>query len=433
MRKSNSLNLVRGKKLYNYVTRGAIFGGCDKILWLKIYMVTRMRIYENVQVISLRRTITSVKERLCSIVLKLLRGKLMEIAINGNFMSRQITGIERYARELTSYFNDLLKENDDVTLLISPTAKNVPEYKNIKVQQIGASKCNSKRNGNGNGIIWEQTALRRYLKEHKNSICLNLCNVAPLFVQPGVTVIHDIMCRVNPEDYKTLRNHMSRYWHMFQYWYITRHEKAIITVSNFSKKEIEKYYPKAKGKIEVIPDAWQHVLKYKKTENWQNKYPFLEDKQFFFSMSTLSKNKNGKWIIEVAKRNPDCVFAMAGKHYETEYKVFPKNVHMLGYITDEDACALIKHCRAFIFPSLYEGFGLPPLEALALGAEVISSNTTSLPEILGDAVHYVDPLDYNIDIDRLSPIKTSDKEKTLEKYNWIESAKELYTLLGVLA
>lgn len=346
--------------------------------------------------------------------------EIVDIVINGNFMSSRITGIERYARELTSALDDLLKENDAVTLLVPANSKNVPKYKNIVVQQT-ASK---------GGIIWEQTTLRSYLKKHRDTICLNLCNVAPLFVQPGITAIHDIMCKVNKNDFTTLRNRMSRYWHVFQYWYIIKHEKKIITVSNFSKNEIEKRYPNSKGKISVIPNAWQHVLRYSENGNWQEKYPFLEDKQFFFSMATLSRNKNGKWIIEVAKRNPDCVFAMAGKDYETaEYTAIPENVYMLGYISDGDACALIKHCKAFLFPSLSEGFGLPPLEALSLGTQIIVSNQSALPEVFEKAAHYIDPYETNVDLDLLLVEQVDDAPTVLNKYSWSESAKILYDLM----
>jgi glycosyltransferase involved in cell wall biosynthesis len=107
----------------------------------------------------------------------------------------------------------------------------------------------------------------------------------------------------------------------------------------------------------------------------------------------------------------------------------PENVHLLGFISDEDACALIKNCRAFLFPSLYEGFGLPPLEALALGAQVISSNTTSLPEVLGDAVHYVDPYDFDVEITGLLKETVGQAQDTLNKYSWNRSSIHIYRLL----
>ena len=348
--------------------------------------------------------------------------------VNGKFMQDQMVGIVRYSREILSALDPLLDSSIQVRLLVPPNAINLPKYKNIVIEQIG------KISATRAGIKWEQVDLRKYLKQHRDAICINFGNVAPFFVQPGITVIHDIIYKVRPSYYlATLKSFLSRYWHILQYSYITTHEKKIITVSNFSKRDIEKYYPNAKGKVIVIPCAWQHVLQYEENKSWQEKYPFLMDKQFFFSLSTMSKvsqNKNSKWIIDAAKRNPNQIFAITGNKNECKYNdSLPPNLYILGHISDGDVCALIKHCRAFIFPSLYEGFGIPPLEALALGAEVISSNVTSLPEVLEDSVYYVDPNNANIDIENLLHGKVSPKDNVLKKYNWEKSAKMLYDLL----
>lgn len=332
--------------------------------------------------------------------------------INGKFLADRMQGIVRYAREMTKALDKCLEGDITITLLAPNDAKDIPHLKNIKVKIIGKH----------TGMLWEQTDLRYYLKMHKEVTCINFCNICPLFVQPGITTVHDVMYKANPQDYRTLRNKLSRYWHMFQYWYIAKHEKAITTVSNFSKREIEKYYPAAKGKITITPNGWQHVLEYKESTDWQERYPFLKPKEYFFSLSTLSRNKNGKWIIENAKYNPDCVYAIAGKYYETDKFEIPQNVHMLGFISDEDACALIKNCRAFIHPSLYEGFGIPPLEALALGAEVISSNATALPEVLGKSVHYIEPNDFCVDLSKVMQTTVNDADEVLGGYSWEKSA-----------
>lgn len=341
------------------------------------------------------------------------------IIINGKFMAERMQGIVRYSRELISALDEIVDDNMDLVLAIPFNAVDVPKYKQIQVQYLG------KRSG----IAWEQIDLARFVRRQKGAVLLNLCNIAPFFVRPGITAVHDIMYKVNPSHYTTLRNKISRLWHCLQYAYLFRHEKHIITVSEFSKKEIEENYPCARGKITVVPDAWQHVLKYKESTDWQERYPFLEDKGFFFSLATLAKNKNGRWIIETAKNNPDSVFAIAGKKYETEEVAISANVHLLGFVSDEDACALIKHCKAFVYPSIYEGFGLPPLEALALGAEVISSNSTSLPEVLGESVHYIDPYVYDVDLNGLLEKKISERNETLHRYSWDCSAKRICTLL----
>ena len=341
----------------------------------------------------------------------------IEVIVNGKFMAERMQGIVRYSRELLFALDRILTEDDDVVLIVPPNAVDIPEYKCIRVKATGKRK----------GIAWEQLDLGNYVRRNKGAVLLNLCNIAPFFVRPGITAVHDIMYKVNPSHYTTLRNKL---WHCLQYRYLFRHERAIITVSEFSKSEIEKNYPITKGKITVIPDAWQHVLDYRESPDWQARYPFLKDKGFFFSLATLAKNKNGRWIIEAARNNPNSVFAVAGKKYETESIDIPENVHMLGFVSDEDACALIRHCRAFIYPSIYEGFGLPPLEALALGAEVISSNSTSLPEVLGDSVHYIDPNRYDMDLNRVLAEPLAEAKGALEKYSWEKSARVLLRVLA---
>ena len=346
---------------------------------------------------------------------------MKRIIINGKFMAERMQGIVRVARELLLAMDRQLAKRDRVWLIVPKNAADIPHYEHIRVITYGKH----------TGIIWEQTELRRFAAFYKDSVLLNLCNTAPLFIKDSITTVHDIMYKVCPKYYTTLRNRISRLWHVLQYGYLFRHEKKILTVSEFSKREIERCYPCAKGKISVIYNAWQHVLNYKESSDWQKRFPQLQEGGYFFSLATLAKNKNGSWIIKVAKRNPNLTFAMAGKIYETEYgSDLPENVHLLGFVSDEDACALIKHCRAFLFPSLYEGFGLPPLEALALGAEVISSDAASLPEVLGDSVHYIKPRCYDYDLEQLLSEQTADKEKALEKFSWDRSAAKLLSLLG---
>ena len=344
---------------------------------------------------------------------------MKKYVINGKFLADRMQGIVRYAREITKALDKCLADDIEVTLLVPADVNDIPDLKKIKVETIGKH----------TGMIWEQTNLRKYLKKHKDVACINFCNICPLFVQPGITTIHDVMYKVNPQDYRTFRNKISRYWHMFQYWYISRHEKAIITVSNFSKGEIERHYPRARGKITVIPNGWQHVLEYNESLDWQERYPFLKPKEYFFSLSTLSRNKNGKWIIENAKYNPDFVYAVAGKYYETDKFEIPGNVHMLGFISDEDACALIKNCKAFIHPAFYEGFGIPPLEALALGAEVIASNATALPEVLGESVHYIDPSEAKVDLQDILRSPETNSDNILKRFSYAKSAKMLEEIL----
>ena len=330
-------------------------------------------------------------------------------------MADRMQGIVRYAREILSELDKLLTDDITVSLVIPPDAKSVPAYQNIKIVPVGTH----------TGILWEQFDFGNYVRKHKEATLINFCNVTPFGVQPGITVVHDIMYKVKPEYYVSLRNKISRLWHVLQYRYIFSHEKSIITVSEFSKGEIEKYYSAARGKIHVIPNGWQHVLRVSDDENWQKKWPDLKPRQFFFSLSTMAKNKNGEWILKAAEKNPDEIFAMAGSSYEKLSMPVPANVRLLGFVTDEEVHSLMKNCKAFIHPSFYEGFGIPPLEALALGAQVISSNTSSLPEVLENSVHYIDPSVPEVDLNTVLNEITDRPSTALEKFSWQKSAEKL--------
>lgn len=339
-------------------------------------------------------------------------------ALNGKFMAERMQGIVRYARELTAALDGLMAEGEELVLAVPKNAANLPDFRRIKIATVGTR----------TGLLWEQTDFPRYARRN-GLTCVNLCNVAPLLSAPGITCVHDIIYKVRPDFYTTARNRLSRLWHVLQYRYITAHEEKLLTVSEFSKADLERAYPAARGKMTVVPDAWQHVLAYRESADWRQRYPFLREGKFYFSLATLAKNKNGRWILEAAKRNPEATFAVAGKVYETESAAVPRNVRFLGFISDEDAAALMKHCRAFIHPALYEGFGLPPLEALALGAEVIAAKATSLPEVLGNAVHYIDPANPDVDLDALLREPVGIREETLSRYSWRKSAEILHDVL----
>ena len=344
---------------------------------------------------------------------------MQTFVVNGKFMADRMQGIVRYGREILNCLDVILTKDIHVILAIPVNAKEVPNYKNIEIVMLGTK----------SGILWEQFDLGSYMRKHKSYTLINFCNVTPFFIQPGITVVHDIMYKTFPDNYKSLRNRLSRAWHCLQYRYVFKHEKQIITVSEFSRSEIIKSFPVAKNKIVVIPNGWQHVLKYSENQDWQEKYSCLKAGEFFFSLATLAKNKNGKWIIEIAMKNPKFMFAMGGKIYEEDLKELPQNVKLLGFVSDDDACSLMKNCRAFLFPSLYEKFGIPPLEALAQGADVISSNTSSMPEVLGKSVYYVDPYDYDVSIESLLKENVDPKEIALSKYGWDKSAAQLLDVI----
>lgn len=151
------------------------------------------------------------------------------------------------------------------------------------------------------------------------------------------------------------------------------------------------------------------------------------------ALSSLSPQKNFVWVKEVAKRNPNKKFLIVGRA-----EGFTKlgaddlqesNLHFTGYLTDGEIKSLMKGCRAFIHPAVYEGFGIPPIEALACGAELIVSAAACLPEVYGNSAHYIEPHNYDVDLDELLKEPVAPASRVLDKYSWSSEAKKLLNLL----
>lgn len=341
------------------------------------------------------------------------------VIVNGKFMSQRVTGVQRYAREMLCEIDKLLPENDDikVILAVDPNAENIPNYQSIQVECIG------KLHGN----LWEQISLPLYVKK-KKAICVSLCNMVPI-LSPDIAVIHDISFKVNPHFF----SRKFSLWYRFVMTLTIKRMKKIITVSEFSKNEIIKYYHVDPSKVMVTYNGWQHFSNTPFDEDSLKKYR-LEKGGYYFAMSSMAPNKNFGWIAEAAKRNPNAVFAVSGA---VNSKVFgdnfdfevPKNLKFLGYVSDEEAKTLMRDCKAFLFPTFYEGFGIPPLEAMSVGAKAVVSDASCMREIFEDSVYYVDPNNADVDFEQLLSEKVSDPQKILDKFSWQKSAEKFMEIL----
>ena len=152
-------------------------------------------------------------------------------------------------------------------------------------------------------------------------------------------------------------------------------------------------------------------------------------------MCSLEPNKNFKWIAELAKKNKNTIFAVSGSINKNVFASglgfeCPENMKLLGYVSDKEAKTLMRDCKGFLFPTIYEGFGIPPLEAMSAGANnIIVSNTEVMHEIFGDSVLYIEPTDYSIDINELCNNGGIRSRDALNYYSWNRSAQKL---LGIL-
>ena len=342
-----------------------------------------------------------------------------KIIINGKFMSQTVTGVQRYAREILLELDKIITKDDNIEIAVNSDAKNIPEYKNISIKKVDRF----------TGNIWEQISLPFYAMKNKAEI-INLCNSFPL-LYPGIVCIFDMKIKKHPEFF----NKKFIIWYNILFYNAVRRSKLLLTDSEFAKNEIINYYSKVDSeRIKVIYAAWQHFSRISYDENVFKKYNLSKDK-FYFSMSSLDPNKNFNWIAEAAKKNPEILFVVSGA---VNKKVFgdifdfevPDNLKFLGYVSDEEAKTLMRDCKAFLFPTFYEGFGIPPLEALSAGTQcLVVSDIPAMREIFEDAVTYIDPNSYQPDQINCRITTESERQHILGKYKWSNSAKNLWNVL----
>ena len=352
----------------------------------------------------------------------------MTYLINPNFLFRNLTGIERFAFEICRQLDMLLTPEDDVRIIIPSNANIIPEYLNIKTIRINKPLKSFP--------LWDLFQFSTWCRKlHATGI--NFSNTAPLGKRCGITFIHDIYAKQYPQDFTGLKEKLVKLYCCFNYKNITRNAKLILTVSNFSKEQIKNVYKVSDNRIEVIPNGWDHFTSIKEEKPVQ--VDQLVAHSFYFTLGSLQKRKNLKWIVAYAKEHPQETFAISGKSISgfvsddiSDLQNLP-NVKLLGYVTDGQIKWLMKNCKAFIFPSYYEGFGIPPLEALSTGAKIIVANAASLPEIYRDSAIYINPYDTNYDLEELLSNFTSEYNKkaseVLKIYTYDKAAQKLYNIL----
>ena len=338
-------------------------------------------------------------------------------AVDGLFYAQRLSGIQRYSAELLRALDELVEPGwVEVVLPPDPPA---PELKHIAVVRAGRR----------TGFAWEQLDYPRYLRENRRAgLCT--CNVIPLLGFRGMAVVHDVCYRARPDFYRDLRGRASALWHRMQYRVIACRADRIITVSEFSRSELTAYYGVPPRKMTVIPNAWQHIRRVEADETIFDRQPRLQKGGYYFSMANLLKNKNFPWVLQAARRKPEAVFAIAGGGSLRDLPGADlPNVVYLGYVSDGEAKALMANCRAFLFPTLYEGFGIPPLEAIACGAPAVYvSDTPCMREVYGDNAGYIDLKVNHGDVDAVLPA-ASPAAGALERYSWRQSAEKLLALL----
>lgn len=347
---------------------------------------------------------------------------MKKIVFDGQVYAQRMTGQYRYADELLKALDGMIGK-DEFEIVVPEYVDIEGKFKNIKVVKYGKVK----------GLLWTQTSLPMYLIKHR-ARSLGFCNITPL-IHPGITAVLDIAYKVLTDEYKNLYGRASSLWHRLNYYAAAKSGYPIITISEFCKEQISEVYKVPAKRIGVVPCSWEHILAVGEDESLFEEYPTIQKGRYFFALGSLEERKNFKWIVGQAKRNPAETFVIAGGSVKNSSEKLDlsgiDNLIFVGYISDEQIKSLMKNCKAFLFPSTFEGFGIPPLEALAMGAPVISSNTASMPEVLGNSVHYIDPYSYDCDLNALLAEPAAPAKEALDRFSWEKSARKLLKLIRI--
>jgi glycosyltransferase involved in cell wall biosynthesis len=309
------------------------------------------------------------------------------VSINGRFLGRSVTGVDRFAIEILSAIDRMHDRADDLIsglrfqIFVPPNVTGVIPFRNIPVREVGRF----------NGQIWEQVDLPRAVGL---GLLVSLCNTAPIFHGRQVVAIHDAATVAIPSAFST----SFRLWYRLLMPAIGWRALKILTPSVFSRSELSSHFGVEPEKIEIVSEGGEHILRAVANSTLLDRQE-LRQRPYVLAVSSQAVHKNFQLVLRAIENisNPPFDIVVAGG---SNPRVFGKGgmiqtdrIKWLGYVSDAELRTLYEGAMCFVFPSLYEGFGIPPLEAMNCGCPVIASRAASIPEVCGDAALYFDPHD----------------------------------------
>ncbi|MGK9049105.1 glycosyltransferase family 4 protein [Stutzerimonas chloritidismutans] len=346
------------------------------------------------------------------------------IAINARFLTQETRGVQRFAEQVCL---ELAAMRKDLTFVAPDDIRMHASAERLQVRRIGRN----------HGHLWEQLDLPLWLARHGYPPLVSLCNTAPLIYRNQIATHHDITYVRHPESYS--RTFRSVYKGITPL--LLKRIKALITVSDFSRKEIARYYGYPSEKICVVPNAVAAKFHPPSgADRSGNARPYV------LAVSSPNAHKNFARMVAAflsLEGFDDVELHIVGDSHSvfsgsTSSMDGNPRVRILGRLNDDQLVREYQGATAFVFPSLYEGFGIPPLEAQACGCPVIAARAASIPEVLGESVLYFEPLNIE-DIARcmrhvLQDARLRDDLRTLglanvERYSWKRSAQTVSQLI----
>ncbi len=299
------------------------------------------------------------------------------VVVNGRFLTRAPTGVDRVARRILHELDRGLAADPFAEVIVAaPRDGPLAQLDLVNIALI--------RVGRRHGVLWEQIDLPAAFKR---DVILNLCNTAPAVHARNVVLMHDALVYDEPGSY----GRSFRLWYKALLPLIARRALQVVTVSRYSAQRLRQHGVVADRDVNVIANGSDHLLDVSVAEA-----PAFGRFVLFVGSPVAHKNL-GLFCAMAEAFSGRLAFVVVGAVDSAVYEPAraeptPNNLYMLGRVCDAQLKTLYQRAICLAFPSRAEGFGLPPLEAMSLGCPVISAPCAAMPDVLGDAALYADPL-----------------------------------------
>lgn len=334
----------------------------------------------------------------------------MRIGIDARFYGSVGKGLGRYTEKLIMHLERIALPGDEFVVFLR--RENFDEYVPTR-PMFRKVLADYPWYGFGEQIVFPVVLFR----ERLDLVHFPHFNVPLLYRRPFVVTIHDLILLRYPTIRNTTRSILTYRLKFLAYRFViagaVRRAKRILTVSHFTEGDILKEYPEASGKIVVAYEGCElqdiASASAEHPDDEQPSHGILSP--YFLYVGNAYPHKNLEAFIPLAGRFPEVRFVLVGKQ-DFFYRRLKRmtdaagiaNIVFRGFVRDDELVGLYRGARGYVFPSFYEGFGLPPLEAMRFGTPVIASFRGSLPEVLGDAALFFDPASTDELADRIGAV-----------------------------